>query len=201
MNRRRRQLRDLKPGGDDCRKLQGLRFRSPLQGLDAKPGPHILRVPLAIARAGLAPEPIEADVGRDSETRKSKMYQRCINPLSTRRFATVRPVLQGPAAPHVTDTGQHTTTQDNTETYPLNRLFSDLGAGVREFESPHPDQVAGVRRLERQMPDSRLINWRCSSSSGVASPAMAFSVARLGFDVAGIDTVVAGWLSPHCSNA
>ena len=50
-----------------------------------------------------------------------------------------------------------------------------------------------------QAPASRLINWRCSSSSGMASPAAAFSVALLGFDVAGIDTVVAGWLSPHCS--
>ena len=34
-----------------------------------------------------------------------------------------------------------------------------------------------------QAPASRLISSRCSSSSGIASPAMAFSVARLGFDV------------------
>ena len=38
-----------------------------------------------------------------------------------------------------------------------------------------------------------MINVRCSSSSRTTSPAMAFSVARPGFDVAGIDTVVVGW--------
>ena len=70
------------------------------------------------------------------------VYQRCINPLSTGQSVRVHPVLQGPAAPQVTGTEQHRTTHANTKKYPLNRLFSDLGAGGREFESPHPDVLA-----------------------------------------------------------
>ena len=35
----------------------------------------------------------------------------------------------------------------------------------------------------------------------MTSPAAAFSVALLGFDVAGIDTEIARWLSPHFNKA
>ena len=74
------------------------------------------------------------------EKRTGQMvYQRRINPLSSGRSAAVHLVLQGPAAPQVTGTVQHRTTRGNTKKYPLNRVFSDLGAGGREFESPHPD--------------------------------------------------------------
>ena len=69
------------------------------------------------------------------------VYRECINPLSTGQSAAVHLVLQGPAGPQVKCTVQHTITQDNTKKYPLNRLFSDLGAGGREFESPHPDPL------------------------------------------------------------
>jgi hypothetical protein len=71
--------------------------------------------------------------------RSQIVYQRCINPLSTGLSAAVHPVLDGPAAPQITGTVQHRTTRGNIKKYPLNRLFSDLGAGGREFESPHPD--------------------------------------------------------------
>ena len=45
-----------------------------------------------------------------------------------------------PPSAQPTRTEQHGTTRDNTEKYPLNRVFSDLGAWGREFESPHPDE-------------------------------------------------------------
>ena len=69
------------------------------------------------------------------------MYRECINPLSTGQSATVHLVLGGPPSAQPNRTEQHGTTQDNTEKYALNRVFSDLGAGGREFESPHPDKV------------------------------------------------------------
>ena len=69
------------------------------------------------------------------------VYQRCINPVSSDQSAGVHLVLQGPAGPQVTRTEQHRATHGNTKKYPLNRVFSDLGAGGREFESPHPDTL------------------------------------------------------------
>jgi hypothetical protein len=48
-------------------------------------------------------------------------------------------------------------THGNTNKYPLNILFSDLGAGAREFESPHPDSMLGARH-GRQVTDSAVPN-------------------------------------------
>jgi hypothetical protein len=61
------------------------------------------------------------------------MYQRCIKPRCTGLCQPVRPVS---VRPHVVPAQRYESARAGSHRYCAQ---SDLGAGGREFESPHPD--------------------------------------------------------------